>query len=226
MAAAISTSPDPPPFSVLQAFHLSGSPIKLYGGEGQSFLVGDAVVKPTKGDGAIAEWIYSVLNDLPQVDTIRTLLPLKAEDEKFVYTGWTAAIFMKGDTKVNGRWEELLEAARQFHALLRDIPCRTIVTQQTDRWAMADLVAWDERQISEVFSPLQECFKRLVDLRTSVTITNSQIVHVDLCGNVFFANEYPPRMIDFSPYWRPLEYAEAIIVVDGLLDEGEGESLI
>lgn len=222
----IFTSPEPPPVSVLQGFCLSGSPIKLNGGEGQSFLVGDVVLKPTNGDDALAEWVRRTLYDLPQVQTIRTLRPLITSDGKFVSAGWTAAVFMRGDTDVNGRWEDLLEAARRFHTLTKNISCRAVLKRRTDRWAIADRIAWDEEQALEVFSPLQGCFNRLVSLRTSVTSSIPQIIHGDLCGNVLFADEYPPGIIDFSPYWRPPEYAEAIIVADGLLDKGEREYLI
>jgi prepilin-type processing-associated H-X9-DG protein len=42
-------------------------------------------------------------------------------------------------------------------------------------------------------------------------------VHGDLSGNVLFADGRPPAIIDFSPYWRPAAYADAIVAVDGLL---------
>jgi hypothetical protein len=38
--------------------------------------------------------------------------------------------------------------------------------------------------------------------------------------------ELPPAIIDISPYWRPVEYSEAIVVADGLLDHAEGSKLI
>jgi len=50
----------------------------------------------------------------------------------------------------------------------------------------------------------------------------SQIVHGDLAGNVLFSDGLPPAIIDFSPFWRPVGYAEAIVVVDALLDHEEG----
>ncbi|MEY9937577.1 hypothetical protein [Streptacidiphilus sp. MAP5-3] len=45
----------------------------------------------------------------------------------------------------------------------------------------------------------------------------AQLVHGDLTGNVLFAADEPPIVIDFSPYWRPPMFAEAIVVADGLL---------
>jgi hypothetical protein len=45
-------------------------------------------------------------------------------------------------------------------------------------------------------------------------------------GQSVQADDLAPGIIDFSPYWRPMEYAEAMLVVDGLLDFDEGEELI
>lgn len=42
----------------------------------------------------------------------------------------------------------------------------------------------------------------------------SQLVHGDLSGNVLFAEGLAPAIIDFSPYWRPTSYADAIVVID------------
>lgn len=42
-------------------------------------------------------------------------------------------------------------------------------------------------------------------------------IHGDLTGNVLFAAGRAPAVIDFSPYWRPPVFAEAIVVADGLL---------
>ncbi|MFD2352698.1 phosphotransferase [Nonomuraea ferruginea] len=45
----------------------------------------------------------------------------------------------------------------------------------------------------------------------------AQLVHGDLTGNVLFHRGSPPAVIDFSPYWRPAPYADAIVVADALL---------
>jgi uncharacterized protein (TIGR02569 family) len=53
-----------------------------------------------------------------------------------------------------------------------------------------------------------------------------QLVHGDLTGNVLFAAELPPAIIDFSPFWRPPPYASAIVVADALVWEGADETLL
>ncbi|WP_367325850.1 hypothetical protein [Streptomyces sp. HUAS ZL42] len=45
----------------------------------------------------------------------------------------------------------------------------------------------------------------------------AQLIHGDLTGNVLFAADEVPAVIDFSPYWRPPVFAEAIVVAGGLL---------
>ncbi len=51
-------------------------------------------------------------------------------------------------------------------------------------------------------------------------------MHGDLSGNVLFADGQRPAIIDFSPYWRPAAYADAIIAVDGLLWFDAGPDLL
>ena len=51
-------------------------------------------------------------------------------------------------------------------------------------------------------------------------------MHGDLTGNVLFADDLAPAVIDFSPYWRPTGFASAIVVGDALLWEGADETLL
>src|SRR5690606_8463039 len=53
-----------------------------------------------------------------------------------------------------------------------------------------------------------------------------QLVQGDLTGNVLFAPGQPPVIIDFSPYWRPVRYAHAIVAADGLLYHDAGDELV
>jgi hypothetical protein len=46
------------------------------------------------------------------------------------------------------------------------------------------------------------------------------LIHGDLTGNVLFHDELPPAIIDFTPYWRPLEFQSAVVVADALVWEG------
>jgi hypothetical protein len=62
--------------------------------------------------------------------------------------------------------------------------------------------------------------------RTRTGRRASQLVHGDLTGNVLFHDELPPAIIDFVPYWRPTEYATAIVVTDAVLWENAPTELL
>ncbi|MFE3148843.1 hypothetical protein ACFXJ6_19675 [Streptomyces sp. NPDC059218] len=81
---------------------------------------------------------------------------------------------------------------------------------------MGDRVAWGEQDI-DVIEDLAAPFSSLLELRRPVKQDAAQLIHGDLTGNVLFAADETPAVIDFSPYWRPPVFAEAIVVADGLL---------
>lgn len=47
-----------------------------------------------------------------------------------------------------------------------------------------------------------------------------QIVHSDLSGNILFDDVFAPLIIDFSPKIAPVEYAEAILIIDCIAWQG------
>ena len=51
------------------------------------------------------------------------------------------------------------------------------------------------------------------------------MIHGDLTENVLFADGSSPAIIDFSPYYRPVGYATAIVVVDAIVWFGAQFSL-
>ncbi|MBS2534427.1 hypothetical protein KGQ20_16775 [Catenulispora sp. NF23] len=53
-----------------------------------------------------------------------------------------------------------------------------------------------------------------------------QLIHGDLTGNVLFSAGLPPAVIDFSPYWRPAAFGEAIVVGDALIWHGADAGLV
>jgi uncharacterized protein (TIGR02569 family) len=117
-----------------------------------------------------------------------------------------------------------LAAARAFHASLSTAPKPGFLASRTHRWAVADRVAWEEASASAL-PEVATLLSRLESLRRPVT-ADCQLVHGDLSGNVLFASGKPPAIIDFSPYWRPVAYADAVIAVDGLLWFDAGPDLL
>jgi len=97
------------------------------------------------------------------------------------------------------------------------------ISQYNDPWATGDRVAWGEHPINE-FQAVPH-IQRLSDHLRPVE-AESQVIHGDLTGNVLFADSLPPAVIDLAIYWRPPEFATAIVVGDALTWEGADETLL
>jgi uncharacterized protein (TIGR02569 family) len=152
--------------------------------------------------------------------------PVCAADGSWVVGGWAAWTTVDGEPDPVARWPELIAASRAFHTALADVPAPGWLGRGRNRWAVADRVAWDETDVD--LAP--ELADLVGELRaaTRPVLSPSQLVHGDIAGNVLFAAEQPPAVIDFSPYCRPDGYALAVAAVDllawsaappGILDE-------
>ncbi|WP_405664851.1 aminoglycoside phosphotransferase [Streptomyces sp. NBC_01166] len=205
-----------PPRPVLEAFGVRGTPVPLAGGQGRSVLVGGYVFKPAEGAEAEAEWGASLFDGLATGSGFRVPRPLRAPDGRSVVDGWTAGEFLTGEPGPQGRWDDVLRAGRAFHAALRPHPRPAFLERRSHPWAVADRVAWGEEDV-EVTEDLAAPFSALLELRRPVRQDAAQLIHGDLTGNVLFAPHELPAVIDFSPYWRPPLFAEAVVIVDGLL---------
>ncbi|MGW7412333.1 hypothetical protein [Streptomyces sp. NPDC054863] len=202
--------------AVLAAFGVKGPAVPLVGGQGRSVRVGGFVFKPAEGPDNEAEWAASLFEELASCSGFRVPLPLRAADGRSVVDGWTADEFLTGQPGPQGHWSGVLSAGRAFHAALRGVPRPDFLDQQVHPWAVADRVAWGEQAV-DVIDDLAVPFSTLLELRRPVRQDEAQLIHGDLTGNVLFAADQVPAVIDFSPYWRPPLFAEAVVVADGLL---------
>ncbi|OBT39282.1 hypothetical protein VE00_10594 [Pseudogymnoascus sp. WSF 3629] len=205
-------APTPPPPSVLAAFSLTTTPTPLPSGQGHSFLSGTTVLKYLNpSDAEEAEWISRTLSLLPPSPHFTIPTPIPSSTGHYVYGNWTPTQYCPGTDHPVGHWEELFEAARKFHKAFEE--------------AQADRVAWGEESIS-VIPSLAPLYERLLSLRKDVGVVQAQLVHGDLSGNMLFRDGKPAVVIDFSPFWRHVDYASAIAVMDGIADFGEGEGVL
>lgn len=204
-----------PPASVLHAWDVT-DPARLTGGQGLAFSAGDLVLKPA-GDMASAVWLAEVLEGLSTAD-VRVIRPVRARSGMWVVDGWSAWRWLEGEHRSQA-WDEVLEVSARFHRAVADIQWSPAVVG-THRWAVADRVAW-----GEAFADLPEAVAPLLALRRPVELP-CQLVHGDLGGNVLFSDRLPPAVIDVSPYWRPAEYADAIVVADAVAWSGTGHDLV
>jgi uncharacterized protein (TIGR02569 family) len=210
------------PAAVLEAFGLPERGEPLPGGERRCFRHDRAVLKPVDDD-AEAEWSAQLLSGLAP-DGFRLARPLRSRDGRWLVDGWSATELVAGETGPAGRWPELLKAGRAFHAALAGAPRPAFLDGPRHRWAHADRVAWDEAA-AEVPPEAAEHWSRLHRLRRPVSAP-AQLIHGDLAGNALFQPDAAPAIIDFSPFWRPADYADAIVAVDGLLWHGAGPDLV
>ena len=209
--------PSPPPH-VVAAFGATASPEPLAGGEGTAWLCGDLVLKPRPWSMSAEEldWQGELFDSLCcdgfRVPRLRGLID-----------GWCAWDWVEGRHR-EAAWPDVISAGERFHAALAAVPRPSFIERRTDHWAVGDRVAWGEIP-AESFRHVKHV-PRLLEALDPVDMSDSQLVHGDLTGNVLFADALPPAIIDFSPYWRPTAFASAVVVGDALVWEGADESLL
>ena len=210
----------PPSKNVLSMFGADVEPVLLAGGEGQSYQAGNIVLKPTV-DTAQAQWIAETLQSIHE-DGFRVIKAVPTIDGQWVCDGWQAFYFIEGET-IRGRWEEKIAVSRNFHAQLVGVARPDFIGQRNNPWEIADSVVWNviDEEYGEKVRPVTD---RLTRLKRPLQLAE-QIIHGDMTGNILFHDKLPPAIIDFSPYWRPAEYATAIIVVDAIVWEGSDDAL-
>ena len=237
-----------PPQSVLDAFGIEQPLQPLSGGRGLCFLAGDVVLRPVD-DAVETEWMSVLLYILHNLSNRNYRVPKPfpngnlsriSPSNQFIADGWTASSFLPGKDRPKGRWNQLFNASRAFHRDLKDLVQEppVFLSSRTHRWAQADRVTWDEKPLNDipdvdptVLELIKPYLARLEGLKEPLSkdVLVCQLIHGDLTGNVLFdmeGQDLPPAIIDISLYWRPVEYSEAIVVADGLLDHAEGSELI
>jgi uncharacterized protein (TIGR02569 family) len=198
---------------VLFAFGLRGTPVRLVGGQGTSWRVGDVVLKPLV-DRVFQEWLGTEVADIPQRG-FRLPAVRQAVDGAWVVEGWGgySAIDGSTDARASADWPAVINAARALHAATAALARPAFLDVRSDPWAVADRDAWGEIP-RKVLPELRGLLDRLQPALSPMG--PARLVHGDLTNNVLPAAGQPPGIIDFSPYWRPPSYAEGIVIADAL----------
>lgn len=175
--------------------------------------------------GTCHDWLGMVLTDV-EPKGIRIAKPVPTPRCTWRHEGWSATEWVEGvdpDHASKTVWLDILEAGRAFHRAVAHLSRPHCLDDRSDPWAAADRAAWGERPLE-----LHTAFTA-VELRLRAALEplgRSQLVHGDLTGNVLFARELPPAVIDLSPYWRPPEYAEGVVLADALCWHDASPSLL
>jgi uncharacterized protein (TIGR02569 family) len=210
--------------AVLRAFGVDTPARRVTaGGGGTSWVAGDVVLKPS--GGPVHAWLAGAMVDVVPVG-IRLAPPVATRDGAWLCEGWSATRFVDGvepDRSRTSTWVDIVEAGRAFHRAVAHLARPQCLEARRDWWALADRAAWGERTIRFV-PELADPARRLQ--RALRPLGPPQVVHGDLTGNVLFAPGLPPAVIDVSPYWRPPEYAEGVVLADALTWHGAPASLL
>jgi uncharacterized protein (TIGR02569 family) len=173
---------------------------------GPAWHCGDATIRPAPRP-AEATWIAKTLDGL-DVPNLRIGRPLR-----YVVGGWSATKFLSG--RAEARHDEVIAIAQRLHEATAGLPRPRFLDARTDVFAVADRKAWGEEDVPLEADLGGRLFDLLRDVQKPITL-RSQVVHGDLFGNVLFAGNAPPAVIDFTAYWRPAEWAAAVVAVDAV----------
>jgi len=213
--------PESPPGRVLDLFAVPDSLEHLPGGVGGSFRAGDLVLSPGR-DADVMAWLSPVLARLAvaleeEPDTrLRLALPIPARDGSWVVDGWAATRF-EPDLEECGELEVARRAGRLLHARL-DERVRTpdpSIEARSDRWAEAERMAFGEQELAGDAGAVELAARALAGCTPDQD--DRQLVHSDLAGNVLTDTSGSAFVVDFSPAWRPVGWAEAVCVLDSVL---------
>lgn len=205
-------APDP---AVLSAFGCSADLDLLAGGQGRSWRSGSVVLKPAEDNPEITDWICDLLETL-QPSGYRISAPLRAMDGGWRFGGWTASAYEPGTPAYEaGSWADVLRAGAAFSRDLVTAAQPWFTPVRTDRWAVADRVAWQEESV-DLPPEYAALVTRLTALAGDRPVSPAQVVHGDLTGNVLLHPGLNPLILDFSPYWRPAPYSLSVVMTDAL----------
>ncbi len=138
------TSGAPPSVAVLAAFGLAGGPAPLSGGQGRSWLVGQAVLKPLDMPQPALRRQAELLTRLDCPGRLSGVGAAAHTQGAWTSHGWTASRYEPG-VHLPGSWHEIVAVGQRLHVALQDEPESALLADRTDIWAIADRVAWRER---------------------------------------------------------------------------------
>jgi len=204
---------DRPPKHVLDIFSATGEASRLEGGEGRTYRAGNIVLKPIDDESG-SVWVAELFSRVT-ARNLRIPKPVRSVHGTWVIDSWCAWEWVEGEPDLTGHWPEKLQVSKDFHDAVHDIPKPMFLSEMESPYRRADRIAWDEEPLSGCQQPFREALEALARLREPIQADN-QLIHGDMDGNILFAKGEVPAVIDLAPYWRPADYASAIIVADAL----------
>jgi uncharacterized protein (TIGR02569 family) len=197
------------------------SPEPVLFGAVRAWRCGDIVIRPAV-DPAIAAWSAGVLDGL-KADGLRLARPVRSSDGRWIVAGWSAAHYLPGMPQP--RHDETVQASITLHEAMLGVTRPRLLDDRDDLVARADAAAWGEQRIVLDPSAGGTLFEEFAAKRKPMPLP-SQVVHAELFGSVLFHGDEPPAVLDLVPFWRPVQWAAAVVVVDALAWGGADPDLI
>jgi len=219
-----------PSADVFDLFAVPPDAVRLDGGEGHSVLAGDLVLSPGR-DPHTATWLSPVVarlaaeldNERPR--TLRLAMPIPTRDGRWVVDGWAASRY-EPDTTPCRDLDVLLATSHLLNARLatRVTTRPDGIRARDDRWARAERIAFGESQPGNIPNAVAPLVARILAELDATPLGPDQLVHGDLAGNVLLDAGGVPLVIDVAPYWRPVRWADAVCVLDAVVEHGTDPS--
>ncbi|SDC98857.1 TIGR02569 family protein [Actinokineospora iranica] len=211
----------PPPQHVRAAFGAKNAEPVLVE-HGPVWRCDDVALRQATGP-AEASWVAQTLGDL-EVPDLRVARPIRSSDGRYVVGGWVGFRFISG--RAEPRYDEVVSASLRLHRATAGLPRPRFLHARADVFAVADRAAWGEdRRVQMAANLGGRLFEFYAEFRKEIDL-RPQVVHGDLFGNVLFDGDAAPGIMDFAAFYRPPEWAAAVIVVDALAWGGADDGLV
>jgi len=195
--------------TISRSFPLPGPLHRLAGGEGRTYRAGDIVYR-CESRIAEAAYIADVYDMLP-ASGFRLSRPIRSLQGAWVSPeGWSAWSYVPGRAATPTDVPGVIPAIHAFHRALAELPYPAFLATKDTPYTRADAAAWGT--VPDNLDALLIPFvTQLVALRQPIPNRPAQLIHGDLNHeNILIAEGVPPAIIDFTPGWRPVEYALAV----------------
>ncbi|MCW0216223.1 MAG: TIGR02569 family protein [Pseudonocardia sp.] len=182
---------------------------------------GDVLLRPV-ADNAVAAWSAGVLDGL-EVEAVRLARPVRSSDGRWVVAGWAGSRFLQGSSEP--RHDEVISASLRLHVATSTVTRPRLLDDRDDLLSRSAAAAFGERRLALDPASGGELFEQLAAHRRAISLA-PQVVHGELFGAVLFDSDGVPAVLDLVPFWRPAEWAAAVVAIDAVAWGGADEGLL
>lgn len=193
----------------LLKFPSKGNIQELTGGQGQSILFGDLVIKPVH-DAQEYLWLATIFETL-NLTGINLATPVRSLNGNYLEDNCGATSYFDNNGHSYDVYSNIQLCRKLNFALKPILKPVSIFEDLNNPWKKALHIAWND----EPRNGLPKELEYLLALRKPVNLP-AQLIHMDFAGNVLINKYNETCIIDFTPGFYPMEFAEAIILVDSI----------